>query len=529
MRAVLALYFSYVAFWSYEILTAYAHFDLSPDLYFTLSNGFDSLSNGQIWSVQMFAQQGINVLFVPLFLTRNVPLILIAFELIAASGVIPVYLIARKQKYAIFFSALFLVALFPWGIHPFAFGEEIFFPSLFLWGYYFYTIDLKLCAFLAFIFGGLTHFPFILIPAFFGFLLILGFEKGKPTRDRFGIALLSSGIVISIIRLSDVGTSFGTIGVYRDGIASPLTWLLTFLLVFGPFLFIPLLSKWSLLTIPFFVLVLLTSYPSYDYQLLNLTVHASLFIPFLILGFIPRAKWSVFIVLFLVAMSGPFYFGVSTLGSIANDESLTISQNSCGQTLDNVNLVLNYLNSSSVLIAGDQQLEVYSHSVYVYHLTDDLNLLQLYHNAEAYSKEVYSNQSVGAMLLDPYEPPGINNLVNSTFHKFLSSGYNLVADYNGVELIEKGYSGPVHYEAVRVVCDGFSTRNQGLIMIDSIYLNPGVYSTNASSGLFLSSEGQTIPLTKSFTFYSYASAEICLNSTNDSLKQVAPFTITQVN
>lgn len=258
------------------------------------------------------------ILFSPLILIDGIPAMLVIQEITLS---IPAYIIFKlaqmkiKDNISSMLISLSYLIYFPLaGAFYFDYHFQSFFIMFFLLGIYlFETRHYKLSTLSLFL-AGSVRFPFMVFPFLFVFLIfskvILNKGEIEDRVKKFAIlnTLLMGGIlIISYFIVSDsyflnaqkVHSSSSLTGYFHIAGYSFLDYLtqnienkiLTVVLIFSPFLFIPIRKfKWLIFTFPYLILLFLNNYEPYIYPYFNHYVYSSLYVPFLFLLILDNIK-----------------------------------------------------------------------------------------------------------------------------------------------------------------------------------------------------------------------------------------------
>ncbi len=309
LLATLALCAAYVAYWFSLALDRYyslnaAVYDLGIEMQggwvFTQSGGWSSPLN----YVESALYTPTRFLLSPVTATANYPALLLLQTVALASGAVAVYAIARfhigGRLAPVLFAGAYLVYPSLAGLNWFDFHWEALFVPLFLFGYLCFLHARYRTALLLFAVGGLTTFPYIVMPGLFGALV--GLEAVWPrlaqrgpvdrVRLRFGLLLvvvsvafllyqaanLSSFDVHQFLDLIAFRTTTHSTGGYPPLVLSNRA--LVMAIVLGPVIALPIFSpKWLVLLAPYAYLVLGSNYWAYDFPTILQTQYGALVIP----------------------------------------------------------------------------------------------------------------------------------------------------------------------------------------------------------------------------------------------------------
>lgn len=300
----------YVAYWSY--LTLARFYALHADVWDLGASmqSFWSIAHVGYHPTELAFLLGFRgILFVLSPISYGVPpsalppFLLILQSLLLGTSALPLYAVARHRlrdsRIALGIGLAYL-AYFPMaGVNWFDFHFQMLFIPLFVWGYYFFDSD-RLGLSLAFFFlSGVTREPYYVFPLLFSLVVLFELAWKRhggheiPVRPlRFAVALLALTTLLGVLEIVAVEP---TVSLPSDIHATALnfalphlygqTWVLIGIL--GPLLFLPLLSKrWIVFLLPFFALVLVASYPPYQYPWIFQNQYPSGVVPFVWLGFI---------------------------------------------------------------------------------------------------------------------------------------------------------------------------------------------------------------------------------------------------
>jgi uncharacterized membrane protein len=308
-RLVLVIAFGlYVLFWSeyttdrFYALQAHV-FDLGAYAQVSWQVFHGPLGPVDIWGI--LSQNGIAFVVSPLVLVSSYPLLLAWQSICLGSATFAIFGIAKillKHRMASLLLALSYLTFFPVaGINWFDMHYEIYFIPLFLWGYLFYLIGRPVPAYTLLALAGFCRFPFGVFPALFGLMNLarshtkLGARWLGPLEsytwkaDVLLVAVSTLSLVSSYVYIGTIG-SVGTFLHLNQPMLGSVPagdrWT-TFLLLYGPFLFLPLLSRrWVLFLLPSLFLAFTSTDPYYVYPQLFFTQYSAVIVPFLYLGFI---------------------------------------------------------------------------------------------------------------------------------------------------------------------------------------------------------------------------------------------------
>jgi len=260
---------------------------------------------------ELISIHGLAFVLSPLELFPSYSVLLIFQSAALASAGLAIYGIARKELRSRLASALIAESYFLFfpvsGMNWFDFHIEIFIVPLFLWGFYFYCHDRPWPAYVLFSLTALSQFPYGGYTALFALVNLASVFRfrskrllslGNPRFVRFDIALLTISaltLLLGILYLNSVGESGALYfhlspGTVVSGSSATITSderLVTFLVLFAPFLFLPLLSpRWALFLVPGLLSILFSGDPSWVYPHLFFDQYPAVIVPFIYLGLI---------------------------------------------------------------------------------------------------------------------------------------------------------------------------------------------------------------------------------------------------
>jgi uncharacterized membrane protein len=250
---------------------------------------------------QSFSIAGLNLILSPLSYTRNYSLLLVIQTLEIGGSVFPLYYIfniqIKNEKAAVILALSYLIFFPLSGPNFYDFHYQTFFMLFFLTGYALFLHGNFKTSMVFFILAGLAewrYFILILIYSFTELLISLKYKNHAKDNKKlyFSIVLL---LVSSVLFLTAYESSQGYIGgVATLGVAPSLysglsfnltNKLVTILIIMSPLLFLPLFSaRWLPLMLPFFILVLMETNPSFAFPTILHGQYFSMIIPFLYLG-----------------------------------------------------------------------------------------------------------------------------------------------------------------------------------------------------------------------------------------------------
>jgi uncharacterized membrane protein len=241
----------------------------------------------------------------PLYFAKNIFLLVYLQTFWISISALPLYFIARKELNshiaAAFLSISFLIYFGIAGVNWYDVHFESLFMPLFLFGYAFFLFDKRMLSFVFFFLSGSVHFLFMIFPL--GFYAITFVNSWSVERKIIRLnkwmmvatIIFAAFFVISFIyrlNLSGLSETAGTAHVSSFSFSSTFvndfnSKIETFLILFAPFLMIPIFSKkWSLFTLPFLILLFFSGSPIFLYPYMLTLPPQDFIVPFLFLGLI---------------------------------------------------------------------------------------------------------------------------------------------------------------------------------------------------------------------------------------------------
>ena len=261
---------------------------------------------GAHWTVSSFflsfTLRGLKFIFFPLILAKSFPLLFVFQTIFIAISACLIYLIAIKnglRKDISCILALGYLLFFPLaGTNFFDIHNIAFFPTLFLFGYYFISNGNTKLSIIFFILASLVKYPLSILVTLFSLVVILEFIIGKRSSYykkneiyTYSITLLFSlsfflvryvyVLLIDKIILPHDALVSGFLGPHLTNIDL----IITFLILIGPFLFLPLFSIKSLpFILGYFGLATMTRFLGYGFPYGITDQYVYLLVPFLFIG-----------------------------------------------------------------------------------------------------------------------------------------------------------------------------------------------------------------------------------------------------
>lgn len=296
----------YVVAWSYITIQRF----LSMNAYiYDLGANMESIwlvFNTKVtfsWFLYVFFSRGIIFLFYPVAFTESFKLLLIVQAIFIGGATFPIFGIAKlktgNNEVPLVISTIYLLFFLSAGANWFDFHFQVLFIFLFLAGYYFYLKKKFLLSVLFFVLSALVRYPYAVFPALFSFSYLLEGVylklKQKSLQDihfnfHFILLLLSISLFIGGLHYATGSAGFAQ-NLHASGISPQfqdfLMKVVTIIVIFAPFLLVPLLSRRSLfLTLPFLALLFYSDYFAYQFPGVIAFQYSSSITPFLFLGLI---------------------------------------------------------------------------------------------------------------------------------------------------------------------------------------------------------------------------------------------------
>lgn len=206
--------------------------------------------------------------------------------------------ILKSELVSVLIAISFLIYFPVAGSNFFNAHFQTFFPLLFISAYYFYLKKKYIPSTILFLLSGTVRYPYFIFPALFAFLGFVEiiykrksknveYKKELSKQTKYLLIIFTFSIAFLLIRMITAGIF--TISISTS--TSPMSYnitnrLMTILLLFGVLLFIPAFSKrWILFFIPSFYLIFFGSNPYY-YPMLFHDQYALFIYPFIYLALI---------------------------------------------------------------------------------------------------------------------------------------------------------------------------------------------------------------------------------------------------
>lgn len=249
-----------------------------------------------------FTRNGIAFIVSPIAIAKSYPALILLQAASVGAAVFPLYGICRHQSFTESSSVLISLSYlmyFPLdGLVWFDFHYQMFFVTFFILAYYLFLKRWFGMSLMFFLLAGIVRYPFVLFPFIFSCTLLVELTLRRFVKhqrvERESLVFLTVLLLLTSILLVLGYVAIGGIGSIvlhttgNNSIAYEFNVkLLTFFLLLGPLLFIPLLSfRWIWFYIPFLYLALTANSGNYLFPELFHRQFSSGIVPFLYLGLI---------------------------------------------------------------------------------------------------------------------------------------------------------------------------------------------------------------------------------------------------
>jgi len=512
---VITLFFiAFTIYWSYISIMKFFALQASVyDLGIAMENAWLFIYNPLYLlpnQALFYIPNGILLVIFPIFLLKNFPLILAFQAAFITFGIFPLYGISKnllKNGTAAFFIALsYLFYPLLNGNYWFDFHYQALFPTLFFIGYYFYIKSKYKYSVLFLILAGLTTYPYIEFILLFSIIILIEnifnfkFSKNNYNSKNLKFAILILILSLLIIFIYNYNSFFNIEHLY-GGLTGNAHFnqnnnnpfyqidnkIFTLLLLFLPFLGLPLLSKrFIILYFPFIYVLFYSNYLSYEFPFIFHYQYGPLIFPFLYLGTIdslshlfkkydktkssekthikikaiisnPKVKISATI-LILVILLVNVYQPYAPL----NKYSMTdydVSQNTAVNwtTFNNLMHIVNMIPENDPYVLNQNNIpELYPKPPvffqpstpfllnWILNLNNNLTLNNNYikvgnHNYKLRVDYILADLNSGWFY------PGSESMYNFTKLFYGSGEYGILAEASGIVLLKKNYTGPIIY------------------------------------------------------------------------------------
>ncbi len=383
--------------------------------------------------------------FITYPLSLNFPLLLVFQSAFTGLAVFPLFGIARRflksdvLGLAIAISYLFYFPLA--GINWSGAHYSAFFPTLFIFGYYFYVINKKVASAICAVLSGLAGWPYFLFVIGFGIMEIVEALKlnDKPVVVDRGKAVAGASVALAGILLGILYLYFYLSGLLSYSAAQQAHYnyqVLTILLLFTTVLFIPLFSKrWAPFLLPYIVLIFVSA--SFAYPEVFIGQWTALFVPFIYLGliegiaFLGRLRVIPVLALAMITFSALSLMPLSPLNYDSNVKF--VSQGSSYPAYAQSFKVASYIPFNAQYVVVQNNIpEALPRGV----MPVVAGLGSYPEKADYVLADIYS----------PWFSNGSNWNMKTLIGRLWETGnYGVVAEASGLILIEYGYFGKVKY------------------------------------------------------------------------------------
>ena len=244
-------------------------------------------------------------LLAPLYYAKNLFLLVYLQTFWISVSALPLYFIARKelksQLVSLLISLSFLIYFGIAGINWYDVHFQTLFIPLFFLSYAFFIFEKPKLAFVFFFLSGSVHFLFFIFPLGFYIITLLYNWRSERRLVRFNKMTFFATIFffvflsISVAYKLHLSSIMGVVSTAHVGSLSFFSILVqdldnkieTVLILFAPFLMIPIFSKkWILFTLPFLILVFFSGSYIFLYPYMLALPPQDFIVPFLFLGLI---------------------------------------------------------------------------------------------------------------------------------------------------------------------------------------------------------------------------------------------------
>lgn len=535
--------------------------------------------------LQALAMHPIAFLLSPFTLVDNIYFFSFLQTAWLSSSAVPIYFVAFRKTESrlssLILASSFLLYFGIAGINWFDVHAQSLFVPLFVAGYAFQVYGHRRLAALCFILSGLVRFPYFVFPLVFSVCTMAEnwFAHRRSFRENQWLIWIIIILMLSLIPYiifysqTQIQNAFLDVHTSSSGLLGNLSVnldnkIFTFLLLFAPFLMLPLRSvKWLILAVPYLFLLFFSGYSYYEFPSIILYQYWSAIVPFIYLGTIeylsrlktgtagpgqnvlfkrkavknPRVLSYVLTIFVLVIMLGVVYEPYGPLNNhSASDFLLKDETNYNASLFQHFEEIVNLIpkNTPYVLCQNNMPEVIYRDPV----SQTSFYGINGYPNNYTYFMNNSWTGSVKYILSDPYSQwfllngtGGLSLNMYETLQHFISTGhYGLAAEYDGIILLELNYTGsPVIYkpenrifspDLLAVLDKGY--RNGSLITGKNLtggqvlwygpytFLQPGLYKLTIQAMASNISSNDRLTLRYSFYNSSSASSPDTLNRIN---------------
>ena len=536
---IITLFFiAFTIYWSYiAIMKLYAILPYVWDLGVAMNNAWIFINN----PFNVYPNEILLIIF-PIFLPKSFQLILAFQAAFITFGIFPLYGIGKhmlKSKTAAFFIAIsYLFYPFLIGDYWYDFHFQALFPTLFFIGYYFYIKNKYKYSVLFLILAGLTRYPYIVFILLFSIIILIEnifnfkFSKNNYNSKNLKFAILILILSLLIIFIYNYNSFFNIehlYGVFKgnahfnENINNPFyqidNKIFILLLLFLPFLGLPLLSKrFIILYLPFIYTLFYSNFWGYEFPWLFHLQYAPLIFPFLYLGTIdslsylakkydktispspekifkkfkniflhPKVKISATIFILVILLATVYQpYGPVNEYSQANTNLSWIS-NVNMTTFNNLEHIVNMIPENDPYVLTQNNIpEIYPRPG-IYEATPLTtanyffnNLTLNNHYFRVTSGHIYNARIdyVLAYIENGWYYVGSESMYNFTTLFYGSGEYGILAEASGFVLLQRNYTGPIEYY---VPMSEYFSAKQLSKGPSSILANGTIYANNITS------------------------------------------------
>ena len=518
---------SYVTYWSiFSVDRFYSLHAYIFDLGVAMESGW--LIFHTHWTLLYFFQNFYflsgRILLSPLFIVANYPLILIVQTIAISSGSAFVFLMARRvlksDALPILFASSYLIYFPLAGTNFFDFHYQVFFIPFFLAGYYYYLRERYVVSIVLLTLSGLFRFPYMAFPVALAVIEIctillrerresFKLEKRRLRFLTYGLITFSLFLILGYLSLlsassgnssSILGLTHGSIFSFSNVSVDLDVKVLTVVLILGGLLFLPLKSKYMILTLPFFFFVFTYDYKGYYYPNVFQNQYGAALVPFLFIALIDvfknyypfenkdvngdisriyrkirkNALKEAIAVLVVLILFAQLFQPYGTLNAYTEDSYgtsyvMNVSMQEFSVFREAVDLIPKNTPASEVLVQGNVpfvyplpadpssplssiQSRVYNDTTFFYNYTE-IGSNGKFYPIEPKYVVMYPYGSYGphdrtgyfgyVNQISPY-PNNLSNF-NIVTHLMDSGDYGILAEADGLFILERGYHGPLKY------------------------------------------------------------------------------------
>jgi len=480
---LLAMFSAYTAAWSYITVMKYLAMNANVfDLGLFMEYGWWVLHEVHTFYsfLYWFSYNGIIYVVSPITLLDSYPAVLIFQSAFIGFAVFPLYGIAKhylKDDLSSLLIAASYLIYFPLaGVNWFDAHYQALFPTLFLLGYYFYLKKRLVPSLAFFLLSSMIRYPYLIFPIIFSLIVLVGQIKERDLKKvAFAATIIAFGALLTAIFYlvyshgAYVENVTGTVRLYSGSLYSLLNLKLdTVVLFLLPLLLLPLLSKrWIIFYVPFFYLVITTTFWGYLYPNVFMLQYPAGIVPFLFLGAVDgiallsraSAKRSRVISAALLMSVMVFAVAYEPYGPLNARSGIDYSfkqQTSANISVYNeMSKIVSLINPNDPYVLFQSNLPQVLPRPLEYVRTPLITNLQevTYNFMHVYPNGTSVPVRVDYVLSDPYSswyyfkqnPPYNASMYDFIRELYNSTEFGLLAEASGMMLLEKNYSGSVKY------------------------------------------------------------------------------------